>query len=174
MPLNAPPKHKYSKSILVQFLKIQFNIILPYSYRPSAVHMILCFQKLPDDGTLVPKHVAVVTQYEVGFMMFYYILIIAWSCLTYEINKPLFIWDWNADLSVSFWNIWNLSPGCRWCCFFSMFAKPISLSNHGPDESSAHIHNTSLYNFLQDYLFLLLCWKILNSHLKFENLKRPE
>jgi len=39
--------------------------------------MILCFQKLPDDGTLLPKHVGVGTQYEVGFMMFYYILIIA-------------------------------------------------------------------------------------------------
>jgi len=39
--------------------------------------MNLCFQKLPDDGTLLPKHAAVGTQYEVGFMVFYYILIIA-------------------------------------------------------------------------------------------------
>jgi len=55
--------------------------------------MILCFQKLPDDGTLVPKHVAVGTQYEVGIMMCYCILISAWSCLAYGINKPLFIYD---------------------------------------------------------------------------------
>jgi len=55
--------------------------------------MILHFQKLPDDGTFVPKHAAVGTQHQVGFMMFYCILISAWSCLTYEINKPLFIYD---------------------------------------------------------------------------------
>jgi len=35
MSFNAHSKHEYSKPILVEFLKIHFNIILPYSHRPS-------------------------------------------------------------------------------------------------------------------------------------------
>jgi len=42
----------------------------------------------------------------------------------------------------------RLSPGCKRRSFFTMFAKPISLSDHEPDESSAHIHNPSLYSSL--------------------------
>jgi hypothetical protein len=37
--------------------------------------MTLCFNKLPADGTLVPKHVGVDIKYELCFVMFYCILI---------------------------------------------------------------------------------------------------
>jgi len=34
----------------------------------------------------------------------------------------------------------DLSPNCGTWSFFTMFAKPTSVSDHEPDESSAHIH----------------------------------
>ena len=40
--------------------------------------------KIPEDGTLVPKHVGAGTKYEVGFMMFYCILI---SVLSYLVRS---------------------------------------------------------------------------------------
>jgi hypothetical protein len=49
---------------------------------------------LPEDGALVPKHVAVGTQYEVLYGVFF-ILISACCCLKYEINnnRHFFIYD---------------------------------------------------------------------------------
>jgi len=35
MSFNALSKHEWSKSILIQFLKTHFNIIVPYLHRPS-------------------------------------------------------------------------------------------------------------------------------------------
>jgi len=35
MSFNTLPKHEWLKSTLIQFLKIHFNIILPYKHRPS-------------------------------------------------------------------------------------------------------------------------------------------
>ena len=42
-----------------------------------------------------------------------------------------------------------LSRACRRQSLFTMYAKPASVSDHEPHESSAHLHNPSLYDFLQ-------------------------
>jgi len=41
---KALPKYEQSNSILIQYLKINFNIILPYSHRPSECTLSFSFR----------------------------------------------------------------------------------------------------------------------------------
>ena len=61
----------------------------------------------------------------------------------------------------------HFSPCCRRWSFFTMFAKPTSVSYHEPHESKAHLHNPSLYNSLHplDHLTVGTYW-ILILYLK--------
>jgi len=54
----------------------------------------------------------------------------------------------------------DLSPSCRTRSSFTMFAKPTSVCDHEPDESSAHIHKTKSFLCLGLKNFLSFCLQL--------------
>ena len=104
----------------------------------------------------------------VFYDLFYCIFIIVFCWLKYGINKPCFDYDWNPDLSVSFWNIWTIClPVVEDEASLPSLQNPflyLIISHINP----VHTFITHLFMIPCNHLILLLCWNILNYHLKFE------